>query len=165
MKHATQDANYFDDYVLYWPHSHDGPRLAMSLWIACREMSSLSPGVPQPAELYAHARHVGELDRLISREVDAAGQQLPTGASDAAVGAVGAWARHLKGVIEPALAGTRVLTRQIRSIRAVVMMVEDDEFARTLVGRALDPLAWETMFAVDAPRPCPTCAAIAPTSS
>ena len=25
---------YFDDYVLYWPHSHDGPRLAMSLWIA-----------------------------------------------------------------------------------------------------------------------------------
>lgn len=137
---------YFDDYVLYWPHSHDGPRLAMSLWIACREMTSQRPGVPQPAELYAHARHVGELDRLISREVDAVGQQIPAGVAGAAVDA---WARHLKGVIEPALAGTRLLTEQIRRIRPVVMVVEDDEFARTLVGRALDPLAWETMFAVD----------------
>lgn len=137
---------YFDDYVLYWPFSHDGPRLAMSLWIACREMTSLRPVVPQPAELYAHARHVGELDRLISREVDAAGQQSQAGAGGAAVDA---WARHLKGVIDPALAGTRLLAEQIRHIRPSVMVVEDDEFARTLVGRALDPGAWETMFAVD----------------
>lgn len=137
---------YFDDYVLYWPHSHDGPRLAMSVWIACREMISLRTGVPQPADLHAHARHVGELDRLISREVDTASQQAPAGAGGAAVGA---WARHLKGVIEPALAGTRLLAEQIRRIRPVVMVVDDDDFARTLVGRALDPLAWETMFAVD----------------
>lgn len=137
---------YFDDYVLYWPHSHDGPRLAMSLWIACREMTAQRAGVPQPAELYAHARHVGELDRLISREVEAAGQQVQAGAGGAAVDA---WARHLKGVIEPSLAGTRLLTEQIRQIRPVVMVVEDDGFARTLVGRALDPLAWETVFAVD----------------
>ena len=137
---------YFDDYVLYWPHSHDGTRLAMSVWIACREMTSVRPEVPQRAELYAHARHVGELDRLIVREVEAAGQQVQAGAGRAAVDA---WARHLKGVIEPALAGTRLLTEQIRQIRPVVMVVEDDDFARTLVGRALDPLAWETMFAVD----------------
>ncbi len=137
---------YFDDYVLYWPYSHDGPRLAMSVWIACREMSTPRPGVPQPAELYAHARHVGELDRLIGREVEAAGQQGPAGAGGAAVDA---WARRLKGVIEPALAGTRMLAAQIRRIRPVVMVVEDDEFARTLVGRALDPLAWDATFAVD----------------
>lgn len=137
---------YFDDYVLYWPYSHDGPRLAMSVWIACREMSTPRPGVPQPADLYAHARHVGELDRLIGREVDAAGQQGPAGAGGAAVDA---WARHLRGVIEPALAGTRLLAAQIRQIRPVVLVVEDDEFARTLVGRALDPLDWETTFAVD----------------
>lgn len=137
---------YFDDYVLYWPHSHDGPRLAMSVWIACREMGSPRPGVPQAGELHAHARHVGELDRLISREVDAAGQQVTAGAGGAAVDA---WARRLKGVIEPALAGTRLLTEQIKRIRLVVMVVEDDDFARTLVDRALDPSSWETMFAVD----------------
>jgi CheY-like chemotaxis protein len=137
---------YFDDYVLYWPHSHDGPRLAMSLWIACREMTAPRHGVPQPAELYAHARHVGELDRLIGREIDAAGQRDPTTAGEAAVDA---WARRLKGVIEPSLAGTRLLTEKIGQIRPVVMVVEDDEFARTLVDRALDPQAWETVFAAD----------------
>lgn len=137
---------YFDDYVLYWPHSHDGPRLAMSVWNASREMTAMRTDVPLPTELYAHARHVGELDRLIDREIDAAGKQsqaTPGGA------AVDAWARHLKGVIEPARAGTRVLTERIRQIRPVVMVVEDDEFARMLVGRALDPQAWETTFAAD----------------
>ena len=137
---------YFDDYVLYWPHSFDGPRLAMSLWIACREMASPRPGMPVPCELYAHARHVGELDRLIGREIDAAGEQDQAGTDGAAVDA---WARRLRGVIEPALAGARVLTEQIRHIRPVVMVVEDDEFTRSLVGRVLDPSAWETLFAVD----------------
>lgn len=137
---------YFDDYVLYWPHSHDGPRLAMSVWNACREMNPLRPGVPQASELFAHARHVGELDRLMDREFEAAGQHLPASAGGAAVDA---WARHLKGVIAPALAETRLLAEQIRRIRPLVMVVEDDDFARTLVGRALDPMAWETVFAVD----------------
>jgi CheY-like chemotaxis protein len=137
---------YFDDYVLYWPHSHDGPRLAMSLWNACRAMTAIRPDVPQPAALYAHARHVGELDRLIGRELGATGQLATAGASGAAIDA---WARHLKDVIEPSLAGTRVLAEQIGRIRPVVMVVEDDEFARTLVGRALDPAAWETVFAID----------------
>ena len=26
--------DYFDDYVLHWPHAHDGRRLSMSVWIA-----------------------------------------------------------------------------------------------------------------------------------
>lgn len=137
---------YFDDYVLYWPHSFDGPRLTMSLWIACREMASPRPGVPEPADLHAHARHVGELDRLIGREIDAAGEQAPAGTGGAAVDA---WARRLKDVIEPSLAGARLLTEQIRQIRPVVMVVEDDEFTRALVDRALDPQTWETMFAAD----------------
>ncbi len=142
---------YFDDYVLYWPHTHDGPRLAMSVWIACREMDAARPGVPQPAELYAHARYVDELDRLIGREIDAAGQQVAAGPAGAAAGAaLGAWAKHLKGVIEPALAGTRLLAEQIHQIKPVLMVVDDDDFVRTLVSRALDPQAWETRFAVDA---------------
>ena len=137
---------YFDDYVLYWPHSLDGPRLVMSVWSACRELNTVQQNMPLPADLYAHARHLGELDRVIGREIDAAGRHIPAGAGGAALDA---WARQLKSSIEPALAGTRELTEQIRQIRPAVMVVEDDEFARVLVGRALDPLAWETMFAVD----------------
>jgi hypothetical protein len=64
----------FDHYVLYWPYSHDGPRLAMSLWNACRAMTAQLSGVPQRADPYAHASHVGELDRLIGREIGAADQ-------------------------------------------------------------------------------------------
>lgn len=137
---------YFDDYVLYWPHSRDGPRLVMSVWNACRELSSLRPAVPPAAELQAHARHVDELDRMIGHEIDAAGQQMRAGAAGAAVAA---WARQLQRVIEPALAGTRLLGVQLRQVRPVVMVVDDDDFTQTLVGRALDPLAWETLPAVD----------------
>lgn len=59
---------YFDDYVLYWPHTFDGPRLAMSIWSACREMTALKSDVLRPAELVAHAKHVGDLDRLLGKE-------------------------------------------------------------------------------------------------
>jgi CheY-like chemotaxis protein len=47
------------------------------------------------------------------------------------------------------LAATRVLVAQIERIRPLVMVVEDDEFARMLVNRALDPVDWETIFAGD----------------
>lgn len=59
---------YFNDYVLYWPHTHDGPRLAMSIWIACREMMSVSSDALRPAELLVHARQLGDLERLIEQE-------------------------------------------------------------------------------------------------
>jgi hypothetical protein len=36
--------DYFDDYVLHWPHAQDGHRLSMSVWIACREQSAKDQG-------------------------------------------------------------------------------------------------------------------------
>lgn len=78
---------YFDDYVLYWPHTHDGPRLAMSIWMACREMTALQ-GSQAPLEKAPEAR-------------------------------------------------------------ALVMVVEDDAFARNLIGRVLDPAVYEVVFAND----------------
>jgi CheY-like chemotaxis protein len=81
---------YFDDYVLYWPHAHDGQRLAMSVWTACRDVKALqAKALPNAAE------------------------KMPSGA------------------------------------RPVVMVVEDDEFARKLIGRALDPQVYEIVFAND----------------
>jgi CheY-like chemotaxis protein len=32
----------FDDYVLYWPHAHDGMRLMMSVWVAARDTIALA---------------------------------------------------------------------------------------------------------------------------
>ncbi len=127
---------YFDDYVLYWPHTHDGPRLAMSIWSACREMMALRPSdTPGPAQLLAHARHLADLDRTLGRELAAA----------AALEPVSAWAQKLQNEIEPALAGIRAMTEQVRKIRLVVMVVEDDELIQQLVLRTLDPALYEVL--------------------
>lgn len=140
--------DYFDDYVLYWPHTFDGPRLSMSIWSACREMAALRANVPRPTELFAHARHVGELDRIVGRQLaDAEGHA----EGDGGPAGVHAWARRFKDAVEPALAATRPLADQVRQLRPVVMVVDDDEFARQLVGRLLDPRTWNTVFAVDGP--------------
>lgn len=60
---------YFDDYVLYWPHTYDGPRLAMSVWSACREMMALRSSSPSARELLTHARHLGNLEQLLKRQI------------------------------------------------------------------------------------------------
>ncbi|MBC7779148.1 MAG: response regulator [Proteobacteria bacterium] len=59
---------YFDDYVLYWPLAYDGTRLAMSIWLAGRQVAAMRSNLPRPAELLAHARHLGDLDKALARE-------------------------------------------------------------------------------------------------
>jgi CheY-like chemotaxis protein len=196
---------YFDDYVLYWPQSHDGSRLAMSIRIACREMAAVRAGGTRPVELLAQARHVDELDRILGEEFADTEQQAagarrilanserdiartidefsgrlgaassPDGvdlrdgdalardigqlkdqtialarqSSALGVESANARARSLKDKLEPSLAGARALAEGLRRIRPVVMVVEDDEFARQLVGRTLDPESWEAVFAND----------------
>lgn len=123
--------DYFDDYVLYWPQSYDGNRLSMSVWGACRQMmASRDKQLPCQSELMAHARHLDELERAVSAP-------LPESAD------------ALREAIEPALAGTRSLAEVIRRLPRLVLVIDDDEFARGLVLQALDPARWELVFAHD----------------
>lgn len=196
---------YFDDYVLYWPQTHDGPRLAMSIWMACREMMALHSAAPSNSELRAHAQQLGDLERVLERQmsdgeqrlaaargslsqaesevegaIDQFSDRLARGTADgwvevknsAALGReidalkqaqiastrkfsarsiepLSSWANNLREQIEPALAGTRVLADQVREIRPIVMVVEDDELARLLVKRTLDPQVYATIFVED----------------
>jgi CheY-like chemotaxis protein len=119
--------DYFDDYVLFWPQSYDGRRLAMSIWIACRQMNSgdLRPG---NAELLLHAKHLADLERVVAE----------TGASPG-----------LLERLQPALTGTRPLATAARALRPKVLVVDDDEFSQQLVRQSLDPLRWEVNFAGD----------------
>ena len=73
--------DYFDDYVLHWPHAHDGRRLSMSVWIACREQATKERAGPPRSELLAHARHLGDLERTLDREL-AGGEKHVTAATD-----------------------------------------------------------------------------------
>lgn len=130
---------YFDDYVLYWPQTHDGPRLAMSIWIACREMTATQSQAPPVSELRRHARHLADLEKALN------------GQFAAEDGTTTEWARALKAEIEPALAGTRELGVQVRKILPTVLVVEDDDFTRQLIRRTLDPLTWTVEFVGDAP--------------
>ena len=59
--------------------------------------------------------------------------------------------RQVKDKLEPSLAGVRALVDEFRKVKPVVMIVEDDEFSRELVSRALDPDAWDMVFAIDGP--------------
>jgi CheY-like chemotaxis protein len=122
--------DYFDDYVLYWPQSYDGNRLPMSVWNACRQMMALHDALPGRSELIAHAKHLAELERVLA-------DPLHLSASDVRDG------------MGPALLGTRPLAEAVRKLRHVVMVVDDDEFARGLVTQALDPERWEVVPAVD----------------
>ncbi len=128
---------YFDDYVLYWPHAHDGPRLLMSVWAACREMAAPVSDAPRTAELLTHAKHLGDLESALDRGFAAGERQ------------GGAWVRGFRDGVEPALKGTRALAEKVRGIRPVVMVVEDDEFARQLIQRLLDPREHELLMAAN----------------
>jgi CheY-like chemotaxis protein len=122
--------DYFDDYVLYWPQRYDGTRLAMSIWIACRQTMADRALQPGPAELLLHARHLAEIERVVADPVNDS-------------------LHVLRERIEPALAQTRPLADAVRALRPLVMVIDDDEFSRRLVQQALDPQRWEIVLASD----------------
>jgi CheY-like chemotaxis protein len=121
--------SYFDDYVLFWPQSYDGRRLAMSIWIACSQTTP-EDARPGNAELLLHAKHLAELERVVA-ETD-------TGTGDGLVER-----------LQPALVATRPLADAVRALRPLVLVVEDDEFAQRLVQQTLDPSRWRVAFASD----------------
>lgn len=60
---------YFDDYVLFWPHTYDAHRLSMSVWIASRDLrAAQADHKPVRAELFAHIRHLQELEKKLGEE-------------------------------------------------------------------------------------------------
>ena len=121
--------DYFDDYVLFWPLSYDGSRLAMSIWAACRRSSGPDER-PGTAALLLHGRHLAEVERVVAEP-----DTVPPG--------------NLRERLEPALADTRQLAEAVRSLKANVLVVEDDEFAQRLVRQSLNPARWAVAFASD----------------
>jgi len=66
----------FDDYVLYWPLAYDGLRLPMTIWGACRAIMELNAEAPRRSELFAHTRHLRELEHTLEEELSAGEQQI-----------------------------------------------------------------------------------------
>ena len=62
---------------------------------------------------------------------------------------IGAWAQNLQQEIEPSLASARAFADAVRSIRPIVMVVDDDDFSQDLIARALAPHPYQLLFAND----------------
>lgn len=139
----------FDDYVLYWPQAYDGNRLAMSVWIACRDLAAAHRARPSPAELATHAARVESMQVAIDAQI-AEGERHAAAAGSAGHRPLVAWAEKLGTEVAPHLGGVRELADRVRAVRPCVMVVEDDAFAAKLIAKALEPQAWDLLFATDA---------------
>lgn len=66
----------FDDYVFFWPMTHDAPRLPMAVRLALRELAALSDSGPTAAELAAQTRRLSELETQLEQQIAQSGQHV-----------------------------------------------------------------------------------------
>lgn len=66
----------FDDYILFWPMTHDTARLPMSVHHALRELAATGSGGPSAAEFAAQARRLAELESSLERQMAKGGQHI-----------------------------------------------------------------------------------------
>jgi CheY-like chemotaxis protein len=58
---------YFDDYILFWPLTHDTPRLPMAVHHALRQLARAEAGTPTAGEIAAQARRIAQLESLLEQ--------------------------------------------------------------------------------------------------
>ena len=126
----------FDDYVLHWPHAQDGLRLAMSVWSAARQTVAAPVEGPSNLDLINHVRQIGVMQSMLKQQVAAA--DFESGS-----------AQQLRARLAPQLDSMLVLADKVKQIQPVVLIVEDDDFARKLLQKALDGTGYEVLFAPD----------------
>jgi CheY-like chemotaxis protein len=59
----------FDDYILFWPMTHDAPRLLMSVHHALRDLAVATEHGPSAAEFAAQARCLSELGSMLNQQM------------------------------------------------------------------------------------------------
>jgi CheY-like chemotaxis protein len=114
----------FDDYVVFWPRTHDVTRLPMSIHRAIKELTAL-PHVTVPMAASPAQEH-----DVVTPLVGTANEWLQSAA-------------HSANKLQP------VGTSQTRSgaHRHTVLVVDDDEFHRELAGRILESEGFGVHFA------------------
>lgn len=65
--------DYFDDYVLFWPMTHDAQRLAMAIHHAQRSLAAMKAG-PAVAQITAQTRRLAELEALLQKNIANSGE-------------------------------------------------------------------------------------------
>lgn len=148
----------FDDYVLFWPASHDPNRLLMAVHHA-RRLTAEATDAPTASGMAPLAHRIGELDGLLAKftkqanqEIDAAERALAKSPQDAGkvLQPVRQAVRTLKDTISPHLESVRALKAMAAKVLPLVLVVDDDDYQRKLMERMMGPLNIETSLAASA---------------
>jgi CheY-like chemotaxis protein len=132
----------FDDYVLFWPQAQDGLRLPMSVIHAARQLKSAPEKGPSNVELISHVKQIAAMQSLVEQHEEE--DEVFRGRASASAGPQG-----LKSKLAPHMSGLQALGEKVRRIRPLIMLVDDDPFARKLAAKALEQSSYELAFAND----------------
>ena len=147
----------FDDYVLFWPMTHDAPRLPMAVHHALRQLTASLADAPTVTEFAAQARRLALLEPLLEQyaasfqqEIDRLKAGEPAQSRDAdsvAVQTASERASNLKGSLAQQCQITRDLHSLADRVRPLVLMVDDDKYQHKLMSGALRDANLELIFA------------------
>jgi len=197
--------DYFDDYILFWPMTHDSTRLAMTIHHALRELAALKYDEPSAAEFAAQAHYMAELGKTLDQQIVQGGHRIEVasravGQAEQNIGTAldgfskriisGAlpdlievknpdglekeishfkceevqpnfiaatestqhlkqWAQELRQECDPFMESARVLNAMAKRIRPTVLVVDDNEAQRIIIGKLLTAENYNLLFARD----------------
>lgn len=131
-------SGHFDDYVLFWPATNDAPRIRMSVHQALRIMAAKEQAgdvAPRAAPAGVSAPKPPHPAQAAPADTDAAAFDAPADMAKAAPAGTPA---------RPAAAST---TPGAAPQRLAVLVVEDDAFQQKLIGRLMNGLDIDVLFA------------------
>lgn len=67
---------YFDDYVLFWPLTHDAPRLPMAVHHGLRQLATSTGSTPSVADFAVQARRIAELEARLAQYAASGAKQI-----------------------------------------------------------------------------------------
>lgn len=120
---------YFDDYVLFWPLTHDSPRLAMTVHHAIRELQDMQYVSPAPAEFAAAAQHIFELESMLEKELEEVSALIDklSSAMTSAEGEQGSWLEGFLRGLERGMLNDRTDATDVDKVTREFIRLESEE--------------------------------------
>lgn len=128
---------HFDDYVLFWPATNDAPRIRMSVHQALRIMTAKA----EAGDIAPRAAPAG-----VSAPRPARAARVETDTDTVVLGATASDARAAASAAAHARQGATASASPAPQ-RLAVLVVEDDEFQQKLIGRLMNGLGIDILFA------------------
>lgn len=147
---------YFDDYVLFWPMTHDATRLPMAVHQGLWSMPLGESRAHLATQMMAEARPLLNLDSRLQQiallgkqRIELASMRLRQDRDDfvAALEPLNKWTSSLKEELERELHAASRLRAIAAEVRPAVLVVEDDEFQQKILLELLAELGLRTIAA------------------